>query len=172
MRAKRLPTFRSVCFLGAGRDFVFRCIACFPRRKQGFRALCEVSGSVSAERSGSFGQLGQARTAADSLGQGKAGNELPQNCRRFAAVFPFPFPFPSCAQEKRSDCRPRLTRSNALHFTPCGRAENHPERKTLYGASRASGEYVRKLHTLGLRNFQRKQRRRRVCSPAYEKSPK
>lgn len=84
MRAKRLPTFRSVCFLGAGRDFVFRCIACFPRRKQGFRALCEVSGSVSAERSGSFGQLGQARTAADSLGQGKAGNELPQNCRRFS----------------------------------------------------------------------------------------
>ena len=134
MRAKRLPTFRSVCFLGAGRDFVFRCIACFPRRKQGFRALCEVSGSVSAERSGSFGQLGQARTAADSLGQGKAGNELPQNCRRFAAVFPFPFPFPSCAQEKRSDCRPRLTRSNALHFTPCGRAEIPPGNKIAHRA--------------------------------------
>ena len=137
----------------AGRDFVFRCIACFPRRKRSFCALCEVSGSVSAEHSGSFGLLGQARTAADSFGQGKAGKELPQNCRRFAAVFSFPTPpqtaFALCTTEKCSDCRPRLTRSNALHFTPCGRAEIPPGNKIAHRAfSRLWRVCAKIAHTL------------------------
>lgn len=79
-----------------------------------------------------------ARTVTDSFGQGKAWSELPQNCRRFDLVFPFPFPlrfpFSLCAPAKCSDCRPRLTRSNALHFTPCGRAEIPPGKKIAHRA--------------------------------------
>ena len=68
----------------AGRDFVFRCIACFPRCKRSSRALCEVSGSVSAEHSGSFGLLGQFRT--EQRGE-RVSAELPPFCRRFAVFF-------------------------------------------------------------------------------------
>lgn len=79
-----------------------------------------------------------ARTAADSGGQNDGENEMPQNCRRFDLFFPFPFPllfpFPCFALAKCSDCRPRLTRSNALHFTPCGRVEIPPGRKIAHRA--------------------------------------
>ena len=180
MRAKRLPSFRSVCFFGRGRDFDFRfcprfCFsvhsvisvrqAKFPRIMRSFRFRR------------TFRFIRTARTGADSFGQNDAGNELPQNCRRFDLVFPFPFPLPfpflSRAPAKGADRRPRLTRSNALHFAPCGRATIPPGKKiALRGFSRLWRVCAKIAQTQSHGIFGADKVCGACISPAYEKSPK
>lgn len=129
----------SLClFLCAGRDFVFWRIACFPWGKRSFRALCEVSVSVSA---GPFRFIRTVRTAADSGGQRqteqggeRVAEELPLFCRCFSVSDAAADGVSALHHGKCSDCRPRLTRSNALHFTPCWRAEIPPGKKIAYRA--------------------------------------
>lgn len=94
--------------------------------------LCENSGSDGELSSADFRCLKRLLAALASCCVFVRG---PRFCFSVHSVFSvWKAKFPLCTAEKRSDCRPRLTRSNALHFTPCGRAEIPPGNKIAHRA--------------------------------------